>query len=288
MRLVTSNLALRAVLALGQTGPASLATLAGVLRVLPSSTQRALEILLSDRVVVAGGAGRARRYALVETSPSLQAVEQLAHTTVPPIQALELVARANPAVEFLGLGSDQAIIVFERWSSRADRSTAMEAITKLAGMTNLHARFFEHDDLRRDDRRTAVLRQILSTGEVLVGDLDRAIADRSTHRKTAGQALGRINPALHLPSRRTLQAIKRRHRVRRLKVFGSAVRTDFRPDSDIDIAVTLDPSASASAATLDALAAELERRLGHDVDLMLEHDLRPPVRYMVERESVAL
>ena len=256
MRLVTSDLALRAVLALGQTGPASLAALAGVLRVPPSSAQRALEILLSDRLVVAVGDGRARRYALVETSPALEAVEQLAHATLPPRQVLELVALSNPAVEFFGLGADRTITVFARRSSLADQSRAMTAITKPAGGTNLDAQFYEHADLRRERDRTAELRRVLSTGEVLVGDLDRSIPDRSAHRKTAGQALGRINPALHLPSRRTIQAIKRRRHVRGIRVFGSAVRTDFRPDSDIDIAITLDPSASASVATSPGNTAE--------------------------------
>src|SRR5438067_1295534 len=110
--------------------------------------------------------------------------------------------------------------------------------------------------LWRNDR-AAELRRILSSGRILVGEADRSVPDRSAHRRTAGHPLGRINPSLRLPSQQTVQAIKRRHRVRRLKLFGSAVRDDFRPDSDIDIAVTFDPAAPAGAADLSALAAEL-------------------------------
>jgi uncharacterized protein len=85
-----------------------------------------------------------------------------------------------------------------------------------------------------------------------------------------------------------MQSIKRRHGVRRLRLFGSSVRTDFRPDSDVDIAVTLDRGLRPDRAKLEALEAELETRLGHDVDLVLESELRPPVRYLVDKESVAL
>ena len=288
MRIVTSDLALEVVLALRQVGQASLATLARTLRTSPSSVQRALEILLADQLVLVEGKGRTRTYSLAPSTEALDAVEQLAFAAIAPGRALILVATANPGVELLGLASDQVIAVIGRRTSGTDRSRAINAITKLAGMLNLEAQFEDHDDLRRRNGRGAALRRLLSSGRILVGEIDRSLPDRSAHRATAGQPIGRINPALRLPARRTIQAIKRRHCVRRLKVFGSAVRNDFRPDSDIDIAVTLKTSAPTGAADLNALAAELERRLGHDVDLMLESDLRPAVRYLVEKESVAL
>ena len=33
----------------------------------------------------------------------------------------------------------------------------------------------------------------------------------------------------------------RRHRIRKLAVFGSALREDFRPDSDLDVLVEFEP-----------------------------------------------
>ena len=33
----------------------------------------------------------------------------------------------------------------------------------------------------------------------------------------------------------------RRHRIRKLSLFGSVLREDFRPDSDVDILVELEP-----------------------------------------------
>jgi predicted nucleotidyltransferase/DNA-binding transcriptional ArsR family regulator len=287
MRLITSELALKVMMALRHSGPASLAKLAGVLRVRPSSCQRALEVLLDDHLVIAIGEGRERQYVLAESQASL-AVEQLADISIPSQEALIIVGNANPAVEFVGLTSDRAISVFGKRSTTADRSRAIDAITRLARALSIQPKFLHHEDLRRSRERTAELRRQLSGGKMLVGHLDRSIPDRSGHRKTAGQALGHLSPALPLPSSRTLQSLKRRHGVSRLKVFGSAVRSDFRPDSDVDIAVTLDPTLSPSVRNLEALEADLERRLGHDVDLVLESELRPPVRYVVKREAVAL
>ena len=39
----------------------------------------------------------------------------------------------------------------------------------------------------------------------------------------------------------------RRHHIRKLAVFGSALREDFRPDSDLDVLVEFDPGAHAWA-----------------------------------------
>jgi uncharacterized protein len=40
-----------------------------------------------------------------------------------------------------------------------------------------------------------------------------------------------------------LVALCRRWRVRELSVFGSVVRADFRPDSDVDVLVVFEPDA---------------------------------------------
>jgi uncharacterized protein len=47
-----------------------------------------------------------------------------------------------------------------------------------------------------------------------------------------------------------LQEFCRHYQVRRMAVFGSALREDFRPDSDIDILVSFNPKAKISFMTL--------------------------------------
>jgi hypothetical protein len=245
-------------------------------------------VLLADQLVGVIGKGRTREYVLRQDNQALAAVELLALSLVPPKEVLVIVGNANPAVELVGINLNQVITVFAKRSVTADRSRARETIIQLSDALKLRPQFIDHQDLRDARNRTIDLRHELSSGEVLVGRLDRSSPDRSGHRKTAGRALGYISPALNLPSARTLQSVKRRHGVQQLRIFGSAVRSDFRPDSDVDIAVTLNPAHRQARVTLEALETDLERRLGHDVDLVLESQLRPAVRYLVDRESVAL
>lgn len=66
-----------------------------------------------------------------------------------------------------------------------------------------------------------------------------------------------------------LEALCRKHRVRELYVFGSAVREDFRPDSDVDLLVVFDPEAERPwGGHFSELEADLARLLGREVDLI--------------------
>ena len=58
----------------------------------------------------------------------------------------------------------------------------------------------------------------------------------------------------------------RRHHIRRLAVFGSVLRNDFRPESDIDVLVEFEEGHTLG---LDffAMQDELSELLGHKVDL---------------------
>ena len=58
----------------------------------------------------------------------------------------------------------------------------------------------------------------------------------------------------------------RRNRIRRLALFGSVLRDDFRPDSDIDILVEFEPDARIGLRFF-ALEEELSEILGRKVDL---------------------
>ncbi|MFA9560922.1 MAG: nucleotidyltransferase family protein, partial [Nitrospirota bacterium] len=49
-----------------------------------------------------------------------------------------------------------------------------------------------------------------------------------------------MNPEISLP-KDAIAAFCREHGIRRLAVFGSALRADFRPDSDIDLLVEFEP-----------------------------------------------
>ena len=60
--------------------------------------------------------------------------------------------------------------------------------------------------------------------------------------------------SLHLDlDRKVIAAFCRRHHIRRLAVFGSALRDDFRPDSDVDLLVEFEPEHTPGLIRLGAM-----------------------------------
>jgi predicted nucleotidyltransferase len=60
----------------------------------------------------------------------------------------------------------------------------------------------------------------------------------------------------------------RRWRIVELSVFGSALREDFRPDSDVDILVAFEPGVRWGFQQWLDMTRELEALFGHKVDLV--------------------
>jgi len=58
-----------------------------------------------------------------------------------------------------------------------------------------------------------------------------------------------------------------RHAISKLSLFGSVLRDDFRPDSDIDVLVEFEPGHVPGFITLGQMQIELSELLGRAVDL---------------------
>ena len=78
--------------------------------------------------------------------------------------------------------------------------------------------------------------------------------------------------------RERLAAFCRRHRIRRLALFGSVLRDDFRPDSDVDVLVEFAPDHPVGLIRLAGIERELSALLGRRVDLRTPADLSPYFR----------
>ncbi len=66
----------------------------------------------------------------------------------------------------------------------------------------------------------------------------------------------------------------RRHRIRKLALFGSVLRPDFRPESDVDVLVEFEPESKVGFFELYDLEQELSLILGgRKVDLNTPHSL---------------
>lgn len=91
---------------------------------------------------------------------------------------------------------------------------------------------------------------------------------------------------LHIPEA-AIAEFCRRHRIRRLALFGSILRDDFTPESDIDVLVEFDPGATPGFAFF-SMQEELSAILGRKVDLNTAAELSPYFRQEVLGEAEAL
>jgi predicted nucleotidyltransferase len=81
-----------------------------------------------------------------------------------------------------------------------------------------------------------------------------------------------------------IAAFCRKHHIRRLAVFGSALRDDFEPDSDVDVLVEFEPG-HVPGLEFVAIADELEELVGRRVDLLTPRMLSRWMRPHVMREA---
>ena len=80
----------------------------------------------------------------------------------------------------------------------------------------------------------------------------------------------------------------RRNQIRELSVFGSFVREDFGPESDIDLLVEFEPTAKIGLLGLSRLQRELEQILERPVDLVPRSSLKATIREPVLRSAEVL
>jgi predicted nucleotidyltransferase len=66
-----------------------------------------------------------------------------------------------------------------------------------------------------------------------------------------------------------------------LALFGSVLREDFRPDSDVDVLVAFKPEARISFVTLSRMQRELTELFQRPVDLVPMDGLKPIIRESV-------
>ena len=78
-----------------------------------------------------------------------------------------------------------------------------------------------------------------------------------------------------------LAEFARAHGIRRIALFGSALRDDFLSDSDLDLLVEFEPAQTPGLLHLAQMELELEDALGRPVELRTREDLSPFFRDQV-------
>jgi uncharacterized protein len=89
---------------------------------------------------------------------------------------------------------------------------------------------------------------------------------------------------INLPAE-SIADLCRRYGVRELSLFGSVLRDDFRPDSDVDFLVRFEPDAKIGLIKYHELQEELALIVGRKVDLVSKDWLNPVIRDEVIRSS---
>ncbi|MGH7812561.1 MAG: nucleotidyltransferase family protein [Candidatus Binataceae bacterium] len=92
-----------------------------------------------------------------------------------------------------------------------------------------------------------------------------------------------MSPRLQIPKDRIAEFCRRNH-IRRFSLFGSILRDDFRPESDVDILVEFDPG-HIPGLEFFALERELSDLVGRKVDLNTPNFLSPGFRSRVIAEA---
>src|SRR5688500_10827443 len=80
-----------------------------------------------------------------------------------------------------------------------------------------------------------------------------------------------------LPNQRIAEFCKR-WSIIEFSVFGSVLRDDFRPDSDIDVLISIDSKAHIGLFEIAQMQLELEKMFKRPVDLVEKEGLRNPYR----------
>jgi len=78
--------------------------------------------------------------------------------------------------------------------------------------------------------------------------------------------------------RKRIAAFCQRWSITEFSLFGSALRNDFRADSDVDVLVSIDPKAHIGLLDVAQMNIELEAMFKRPVDLVEKEGLRNPYR----------
>lgn len=93
----------------------------------------------------------------------------------------------------------------------------------------------------------------------------------------AGVIIPRMKRKFSIPRKKIAEFCKR-WSVTEFSLFGSVLRDDFRPDSDIDVMVSIDPKAHIGLFEIAEMMIELEGMFKRPVDLIEKEGLRNPYR----------
>ena len=84
---------------------------------------------------------------------------------------------------------------------------------------------------------------------------------------------------IHIPiNRDRIIEFCKKWEISRMAFFGSVLREDFRPESDVDVMVSFNPDSAWSLFDIVDMKMELESIFRRDVDILEEGTIRNPIK----------
>jgi len=93
-----------------------------------------------------------------------------------------------------------------------------------------------------------------------------------------------MSPRVAIDRQKVAEFCRRNH-IRKLALFGSVLRDDFRPDSDVDVLVEFEPGKGPGYFGLAGMEAELSEIIGRKVDMRTPQELSRYFRDRVMAEA---
>jgi len=94
----------------------------------------------------------------------------------------------------------------------------------------------------------------------------------------------RINGNVDVPDQ-AIEAFCRKWKITRIEAFGSALRDDFGPESDVDLLVSFEEAAHHSLKDLVSMEREIAEIIGRSVDLVERKGVEASKNY-IRRKSI--
>lgn len=92
-----------------------------------------------------------------------------------------------------------------------------------------------------------------------------------------------MNARIDIPKEEIIAFCQRNH-IRRMALFGSVLRDDFTPESDVDVLVDFEPDARIGYIGLAGLEIELDKILGRKVDLYTFEGIKSSRNWLLRKE----
>lgn len=268
---------------------ARLSEIAAALGAPMSSVQRAVTSLSEERLVEAAEE-RGHHYSINAQHPAADGLTEFALRSLPVERAMDTVLRASNAVEFAGRDAAGYLAVLSPFAEPADIARLTSTLDRIVRSRGDAIPFevMERSDLKDRLRDDLDIRERGLRMTAVKGSLVRTFRNPYEHGTFDARKLGRLHPLLPPIPRRVIAKLARGHGLSRIAVFGSAVRSDFRPDSDVDVMVAARPGVPMRLAALMDVQEQLERLLDRDVDVVNERAMGDAVRNRSKQEEVVL